>query len=248
MALAKPHDLMLGLILLTRLPLPEQRDWTRQAAAAWTYPLVGAVLGVIASLAGAAMLWIGLPTAIVAGGSLAVLILLSGAMHEDGLADCADGFWGGLDREHRLAIMKDSQIGSYGVIALILSIGLRWVALSILWAHGPWSAVAAIIAAAAGSRAVMPILMATLPHARDTGLSQSVGKVPERTALLGACAAVLVAAVCLGAGVIWATIWAGLAALAWANIARRKIGGQTGDVLGAAQQLSEIAILMTLIA
>ncbi len=108
----------------------------RGALAAWAYPLVGVVVGGLGAVTGALALWLGLPAPLAAGLVLLAMIAVTGALHEDGLADTADGFWGGWDRARRLEIMKDSQIGSYGVIALILSLGLRWSALGVLIAHG----------------------------------------------------------------------------------------------------------------
>src|SRR6056297_2945829 len=104
MPLARPVDLLLALSLLSRLPLPEpeQSDWSRQARAVWAYPLVGLVLGALACLAGLLAHWLGLPAPLVALVTLATLIAASGAMHEDGLADCADGFWGGWTPARRL--------------------------------------------------------------------------------------------------------------------------------------------------
>jgi adenosylcobinamide-GDP ribazoletransferase len=151
---AKVEDIWVALGLLTRLPLPEH-DWdnTRPAAmAAWAYPLVGLLVGLLASTFAAILIRIGLPTGMVAAAILLGLSILTGAMHEDGLADAADGLWGGTTPERRLEIMKDSHIGSYGVIALVAGFALRWSALSALLAGGwLWSPVlvAAIISRAA---------------------------------------------------------------------------------------------------
>ncbi|GHF51116.1 adenosylcobinamide-GDP ribazoletransferase [Seohaeicola zhoushanensis] len=239
-------DPLVALALLTRLPLPRlpESAFAQQARAAWAFPLAGLAVGALAALAGLAALRLGLPAGIAAGLALAAQVMLSGAMHEDGLADVADGFWGGFDRARRLEIMKDSAIGSYGVLALILSLGLRWSALSLLLPQDP----AALIAAACLSRATLPALMTALPPARAGGLSRGVG-VPGWT--------VSAAALALGLGLAYAlTGPAALAALlttallltAFAALARAKIGGQTGDVLGASQQLGEIAVLLTLLA
>jgi len=246
-SLAQPHDVLVALALLSRLPVQVQ-DWSRQARAVWAYPLVGVVLGGVASVAGLMALGLGLPAPLVALITLAVLIPLSGAMHEDGLADTADGFWGGWDAKQRLHIMKDSHIGTYGVVALCLSLATRWAALWILWDMGGSVAVPAILTSAILSRAVMPILMAGLPHARDMGLSHSVGQVGWSGAILGVALAMGLALALQGFVAIWAGFWAALVLFGIALMARSKIHGQTGDVLGASQQITEVTILICLLA
>ncbi len=174
--------------------------------------------------------------------ALATGIILTGAMHEDGLADCADGFWGGWDRTRRLAIMKDSQIGTYGVIALILSLFLRWLALNTLLtgSAGPLT----FIAIGALSRAPMAVLMVALPNARGAGLSARVGRPTGQTAALGVGVAICLGVLGLGWGIVGAALILVIADGVVALIARSKIGGQTGDVLGAAQQISEVVLLL----
>ena len=240
--LARPADVAEALALLTRLPVPDHTP--RGAASAWAWPVAGGAVALLAGSVAAVLLWLGLPTGVAAGLALAVQVALTGAMHEDGLADTADGFWGGTDRARRLEIMKDSRIGSYGVIALVLGLGLRWQALSLLLAAG--DVFAPLLAAAVLSRGAMAVLMAALPNARGAGLSDSVGRPTRETALL----AVAVALVLAGATLGWATlslmVWLSLVAIGFAALARAKIGGQTGDVLGTVQQLGEIVVLIAL--
>lgn len=238
-------DFPVALVLLTRLPLPHlpRAAFAAQARAVWAFPLVGLVVAVIAGGVGWAGLALRLPVWGAAGLVLAAQILLTGAMHEDGLADTADGFWGGLTPARRLEIMKDSAIGSYGVLALILSLGLRWGALTALVPLGPGP----LIAAAAVSRAGLPLLM-RLPNARGSGLSQSVGRpglVPCGAGLVIGCA---VAGAATGGQFIAPALAAALALATLAALARARIGGQSGDVLGAGQQLAEIALLLGLAA
>ncbi|ASM72801.1 MULTISPECIES: adenosylcobinamide-GDP ribazoletransferase [Roseobacteraceae] len=238
-------DVIVALALLTRLPLPHapKTAFARQAQAAWAFPLAGLAVALAAALVG----WIGmaldLPTPITAGLMLTTLVLTTGAMHEDGLADTADGLWGGFDAVRRLEIMKDSRIGTYGVLALGLGTGLRWVALSATLAVG----VGPMIAAAVLSRGLLPALMTLMPHARRTGLSHQVGRPDRNVALAALGMAVVLALVFAGWGVIWALVLAALAVAALAALAHRKIGGQTGDILGAAQQVAELVILLVLI-
>lgn len=242
-ALLKRGDLPLALGLLTRLPIPVDAGFARDrgAMAAWAYPLAG---GVIALLAGA-LSWVclmaGMPPAVAAGAALAAQVIATGAMHEDGLADTADGFWGGWDRARRLEIMKDSRIGTYGVVAIVLSLGLRWTALAALGAAMP----VALIASAMLSRGAMIGVMRVLPNARKDGLSRSVGQPGVGTVFLGIGLAVLLASALAGPAAAALALAAGAAALASGAIARAKIGGQTGDVLGATQQLAEMTCLAT---
>ena len=236
------------LALLSRLPLLPQPD-ARHAEApkmVWCYPLVGVLLGLIAVLVGQLALASGTGPAITAGAVLLTMALLTGAMHEDGLADTADGLWGGQTVARRLEIMKDSQIGSYGTMALILMTGLRWSALSAL-ALAP-SSLWPYLAAAALSRAALPAIMATTPHARSSGLSHAVGRSDPRAALL---AVIIGAAVTFAFAGVWAFLILPLAAvLAWGMraLALSRLGGQTGDILGATQQVIEVAVLCLLIA
>lgn len=235
-------DIHVAIGLLTRLPVTT--DSTRGAAAAWAFPLVGLIIGALAAGLGWFALALGLSAPITAALVIATQVMITGAMHEDGLADTFDGLWGGWDREHRLEIMKDSQIGTYGVIALIMSLLLRWTALSTL-IHGG-ALFTTLIVTATLSRMPMVFIMATLPHARDGGLSASVGRAGLVTAYMAlgiALPACLIAPI--PAGII-ALIMAAFAATVIALIALRKIGGQTGDILGASQQCAEIAALLTL--
>ncbi|MEC7763623.1 MAG: adenosylcobinamide-GDP ribazoletransferase [Pseudomonadota bacterium] len=242
--LATPGDIPAALALLTRLPIPA--DHARGARAAWAWPLAGAAVGALAALVGGVALWLGLPAPLTAALILTTQIVVTGALHEDGLADVADGFWGGFDTARRLEIMKDSRIGSYGVIALVLSLLARWAALTALIPFGGlfW----ALVAIGLVSRAPMAVLMAAMPNARGTGLSQTVGRPSQATATLGVILAVLGLFLCLGTDALAPILWSAFATLAAAAIAKAKIGGQTGDVLGATQQLCEIAALAALAA
>ncbi|WP_179379133.1 adenosylcobinamide-GDP ribazoletransferase [Jannaschia marina] len=234
-------DLTSAFMLLTRLPL-RGTPTPVAADAAWAWPIVGAVVALIATGLGGTALWLGATPAVAAMLVLATQIMLTGALHEDGLADVADGFWGGFTPERRREIMRDSRIGAYGVIALVLTLTIRWslIATALIQLNP-----LAIVIAATVSRAPMAVLMRWLPPARPDGLSRDSG-VPAAGVTLIAVA--LAALALLGAG------WSGFLAAALVTgvllgtglLARRKIGGQTGDVLGAVQQMSEIAVLVAL--
>jgi adenosylcobinamide-GDP ribazoletransferase len=235
-------DVGVAFALLTRLPLPVLPDgaFAHQARAGWAFGLVGVVIGGLAGLAGWLALSAGLPVGIAAGLVLGVQIALSGAMHEDGLADTADGLWGGLTPARRLEIMKDSAIGTYGVLALILSLGLRWGALAALLAGG----FAPVVAAGAVSRGLIPAVMAALPAARDDGLSHRVGRPGGGVATVAVGLGVVVALLTTGFATLVPIALAAASVAVVAAIARARIGGQTGDILGACQQVAEITMLL----
>lgn len=240
-------DVAVAFVLLTRLPLPHLPGsaFDRQARAAWAFPAVGLVVALLAGAVGWMALWLGLPAPVAAGLVLGAQILLTGAMHEDGLADTADGLWGGTTPARRLDIMKDSQIGTYGVLALILSVGLRWGALAALMAGeflGP------LIAAAALSRAVLPGLMTALPFARGNGLSRRVGVPGRAISAVSLALGFGLALLAVGPVALLLLVLALGMAVAVGTLARAKIGGQTGDILGAAQQVGEIAMLLAVLA
>ncbi|MGC1506336.1 MAG: adenosylcobinamide-GDP ribazoletransferase [Sulfitobacter sp.] len=239
-------DLMTALGLLTRLPIPLAAfptDRARSAAhAAWAYPLVGLVVALLSALAGWLALSLDLPPAAAALFVLMAGIASTGAMHEDGLADCADGFWGGWTRERRLEIMKDSQIGTYGMVALVLGLGFRWVAIAALLTSGGY--LMALVCAAVLSRAAMVAVMYALPPARPSGLSGTTGRPPKLAMATAVILGIIAACLFLPSALTPALI----AVLGVALVARAKIGGQTGDVLGATQQITEIAVLLTVLA
>lgn len=237
-------DVAAALGLLSRLPIRvnTERATKRGAASAWAYPLAGLALGLIACAVGQIALWLGLPNAVTAGLIIATLAITTGCMHEDGLSDTADGFWGGWDKNHRLRIMKDSYVGAYGTIALVLSLGLRWQAVALILSAPFWPA---LLVVAMLSRAVMVPMMAFLPHARTEGLSHTVGKPPANTAWIALAIASFATLILFQLAALWLVCVSLLAALACAAIAKSKVGGQTGDILGATQQITEIALLLT---
>ncbi|MDP5308956.1 adenosylcobinamide-GDP ribazoletransferase [Paracoccus spongiarum] len=226
-------QILLAAVFLTRLPLAR---WLPPRVlplgrAAWAFPLVGAAIGAVAGLP----LLIGGPPLLGAVLSLALSVLLTGALHEDGLADLADAA-GGRDRDTRLAIMRDSRIGSYGVMALVLTSLARVAALGVL---GPFH----LMAAAAGGRAAAVLAMAALPPARSDGLAHAAGAPGWRNVLAASGIALPVLWL---AGPGWpGAMLAGLAALALViRQARIWLGGHSGDVLGAASVAVETAMLV----
>ena len=229
----------------TRIPTPTPAgDSGSLAAAAWAFPLVGAGIGAVAGLAFVIAQTFGLgdwPAAI-----LAVLagLALTGALHEDGLADAADGFFGGHDREQRLAIMSDSRHGTYGVLAIVVSVLLRAAALAGI--GEPFHAGVSLVAAHAASRGALPLAMRGLTPVRAAGLGAAAGRprLPLAVAALVIGTLMVLAALGPGRGALAITL-VGAALLGLGVVAQRRIGGFTGDVLGAFQQVAEIVILLT---
>jgi len=213
------------------------------ARGAWAFPVAGLIVGAI----GALVYWlahrIGLPPLPCAALSVAATMLVTGCVHEDGLADTVDGFGGGQTREQKLDIMRDSRTGAYGVCALVLTIILRVSALASL--ATPALVVPALLAAHAAARGVLPAFMVFIPPARASGLSAAAGQPPRESAAAAAAIGVVILGLCLGP-------WLGLGALVALAVAAAVLGwlsltqieGQTGDVLGAVEQTGEIVVLL----
>ena len=247
------HELATALIWLTRLPVARllPRELPSLARVAWAFPLVGLVVGLIAALPLVLGLCAGMPAPVAALLGIGAAILTTGGLHEDGLADFTDAA-GGATRERRLEIMRDSRIGSYGVLALVIVTGLRITALAALAGQGAGAAAAGLIGVAAASRAGMAAGLGLMPPARMDGLGRQAGR-PSRAGMLIAlalAAAVLAAPASSDNYPLQSWLVAGLAiagAQLWlATRAMRAIGGQTGDVLGAMQQAGEAAGLVAL--
>lgn len=237
--------------LLTRLPAGTNDPLSPDAmarASRW-FPAVGALVGLLSAGVLGLCLLLSLPGMAAAWVAIGFSILATGALHEDGLADMADGFGGGMDRDAKLAIMRDSRVGTYGMLALILTIGLRGILLAALVDDGFRPAVTALIVAAAVSRLTPVLLMHRLPAARRAGLAVAAGT-PDAASVRVAAALALASLLLLSAWpAMLATVIAVLAgAGAVGALAQRQIGGQTGDVLGAGQQVTEVFVLIGLVA
>jgi adenosylcobinamide-GDP ribazoletransferase len=251
---------LLALQFFTRVPVTGRlAEWVGFSpqmlrASAAHFPGVGWLVGAVA--AGVFVLALqGLPALAAALLSMVATVLLTGAFHEDGLADVADGLGGSADRARALEIMKDSRIGAFGAIALVLALGLKAALLAALAAPGA-SAVAIAVAVAAAhvlSRLAPLFLIRWLPYVGEAGASKAK---PLADAIGGG--ALLV-------GVLWSLpaiallLWAqgpartlalalacALAALAMARLFKRRLQGFTGDGLGATQQVCELAIYLAL--
>lgn len=241
-------DFLVCLVFLTRLPIRLNFDFSMASlkSASRCFPLVGLITGGVAGgifLAGSLL---GLPLLLVAFFSLTAQILLTGALHEDAIGDVADGFGGGATRDKKMAIMRDSRVGTYAVVALILLIGTKASALASF--TNPYVAFNVIICAAVISRTMMVWAMYLLPSARKDGLGASAGKPTLMSSIWAMILACLISIILLNPYIGSIALLAAIAGtLLMSLIAYRQIGGQTGDVLGSVQQISEAFILTALI-
>jgi len=243
-------ELKTAIVFSTRLPLPRAAPISGAdspqgllAHAAWAFPIAGIVVGAIGAAVYALAHRAGLPAWPAAALTIAATLAATGCLHEDGLADTADGFGGGKTREQKLDIMRDSRIGTYGVCALALSILLRASALASL--ADPALVAAALIAAHGAARATLPLFMFFVPPARSDGLAFAVGRPPEIRVAVAAVLGILILIGGLGfMRGIEAVILLLIVIALMTRLSFKQIGGQTGDVLGALEQVSEIVILL----
>lgn len=240
-------NLALTLAFFSRIPLPASLGNridhnAKLGKAAGLFPIAGLLIALPV-----AIVWFFassyLPATIAAGLALGTSLLITGGLHEDGFADCADGLGATQNRERALEIMRDSRIGTYGSLALILSIGLRWAALSSL---DPVSGILAILICSSGARSAMTIAMQFSNYARPDGLGEQANDMSQSSFMTAIGIAFIIALLC---GWLWGVLALCLAFLAtWLFLKRleQRIGGYTGDGLGAMEQIAEITILITL--
>lgn len=243
---------LVALQFLTRLPVRLSHfepAWLNDCVR--HFPLVGMLVGGVgaAVLVGAAQLW---PAWVAALLALAATVAFTGGFHEDGLADTFDALGGVVPREKALAIMKDSRIGSYGALALVLSLVLRAALLAVLATRPLVGAVAALVASHAFARAAAVGVMVSLPYGGDAEHAKAKPlalAVAPRNLLVGLlwCALLaggLGAAGVPGARLLLAAAAALVVALGMRQWLKRRLGGYTGDGLGATEQLAEVAVLL----
>jgi adenosylcobinamide-GDP ribazoletransferase len=234
------RSLFSALAFLTRIPIPEALKSRKDNGMFAGYPAAGLLVGAALSL----VVWLGslaTPAAVTAVVLIAVSLLLTGAIHLDGLADCADAFYGRRDRETTLRILKDPRIGTMGGAAIGISLLARYAALTTI---SPLLLIGALPVLSMFSRSAVVIAMRLLPYARSgggiLGAESAAGRFPLALALAAAAvtAALLpvpAAAALLAVGLFWRLSW-------------KKIGGCTGDVLGATIEIAEIVFLLALTA
>ncbi|MEH6629214.1 MAG: adenosylcobinamide-GDP ribazoletransferase [Halopseudomonas aestusnigri] len=261
------QDIRISFAFLTRLPVPYPTDKEGKATsrslaeAAWAFPFVGLIVGVASSLILILADYLHLPVYVSALLAITTTILITGALHEDGLADVADGFGGSHDRGRKLEIMKDSTVGSYGALALCISVVLRTALVGSLLDWGSqgqmigdqpegWplylnGTIAVIIAAHIIGRGYAPLIMSHLPLARSEGLAV-VAKKPKLRSSYGGFLITLIFVFSLlpilTAALILASSLLIVALLSWLSM--KQIGGYTGDVLGTGVQLCEITVYL----
>lgn len=235
--------MLAALQFLTRVPIRLRREPSLERTVAW-FPLAGALIGAAVG-ATAAGLWFVVPPLLAGVLAVAVGLLITGAFHEDGLGDIADAFGGGWTVERRLEILKDSRHGTYGVAAMCASIVVRMVALGSL--TGPWQMFAAAVAAHTMGRVAAVAMAGTMRLATHSGLGADYGRGTTRgRAIVGSCSGLAVTAVVVGWHATWLAVAAVAAVLVVGLLARRKIGGISGDVLGATEQVAECLCLVVL--
>lgn len=252
-------DLLACLRFYSRLPVPalaSEKDPYAMldfSGAIRMLPLAGLIIAACSAVVLILAAELGLPANVSAALALASDVLATGAFHEDGLADTADGFGGGASVEAKLAIMRDSRIGTYGGVALVLSLLIRWSALAALVQHDLGSAALAILVSGALTRTFALLPLAMLAPARSDGAAYAAMQ-PTRSALVVAfILAVAIGLLPVAHGVsllhtLFAILAALAAALAMTGIAKSQISGATGDVAGATQQVAEMAYLCAFVA
>jgi len=230
----------------TRVPVPKRIGYASGDLdhAARYFPLIGVCIGALAALVYglAVRVW---PPGVAVLLSMAATLIATGAFHEDGLADSCDGFGGGYTREDVLRIMHDSRIGTFGAVALVVSLALKWQALAAL---PPWRVAWVLLAAHAASRVAAVSLLVSLDYVRGEGKAKPVAQRMSARAFA-------FAAACGLPWLFWpdwrlGLLTLGVLVLLRAAVARyllRRLGGYTGDCLGFAQQLAELAITLTVL-
>lgn len=242
------QDLKVAALFLTSIPVRvdgrvSMRDLSRAVHA---FPVMGALVGLAGGAAFALAALAGLPVMVAALPAVTAMVLVTGALHEDGLADTADGLGAGGDRERALAIMRDSRIGSFGAIALVLALLARLLAIAEL--GEPLLVGKALVAAAMTSRAIMPVVMLLQPSAKATGLAAETGRPEPVRVAMGGGIALLVSLLLLQVPALIAVAVAVAVALPLATWLGRRFGGCTGDTLGTVQQVGEVTFLLALLA
>ncbi len=241
-----------NLRFFTRLPLGGKGRAPDFRRIGWATPLAGAVVGALGGVTLLAAHELRFSAALAATLAVAAETFATGALHEDGLADVADGFGGGRDREAKLAILRDSRIGTYGAVALVLTLLLRVEAVAALTRTSLPNGAAALVLGGAVARAAALAPLAWLPAARSEGAGASASALGAMVMRPVAATALLLAAA-LGlleleiVRALFACVVAGVVTRVFISVTRRHIGGQTGDVCGAAAALAEVATLLALL-
>jgi len=238
-------EVVAAFMLLTRLPVGRFGSVHAEnafAGAVWAYPIVGVAIGAIGAAVYLLGVEIGMPPAFAAVCVIAATVLATGALHEDALADMADGFGGGRSRAQKLEIMRDSRVGTFGVLALVLSVAARVAAITSIAVPG--KVAMALIGTGSLARGAMLVLVILLSPARRDGLAADLRTTGKARVLVGLILSATVAFLLLPpAAAAIAAAATVLAALCLSALAWRQIGGYTGDVLGATEMIAECSAL-----
>ena len=235
--------LYMCIVFLTRIPAP---PWPKASSykiseCSWGFPIAGVLVALIGGIAFSFCSWLNLPSLVSGLVAIVTMTIATGGLHEDGLADFVDGIFGGETPKKRMEIMSDSRIGVFGTIAIIFSFICRASLITAI--EKPLLVLGALTAAAAISRAMLPIIMSFSQPAKTTGIAFEFGK----PSLIDWCGGIALAVfiVILSAPAAWlmCLITAVLGAVIIAWISEKKIQGYTGDSLGASQQISELFAL-----
>ena len=243
------EDILLALTFFTRIPIHFTVKYHRTLMqACWCFPLIGASIGLVGGTFLYLLLIIQIPVAISAVITICFIIVLTGALHEDGLADTVDGLGGGEDKKSKIEKMRDSRIGSYGVLAILLLTLIKLNAIISLATEKPYEiAILSIICAHSLSRfSIIVIPYFSIP-ASNEGLARYAGK-PATLGFIGSflLTSILILILLPFDQAILSAVLAILVAGAVGLLANFQIKGYTGDILGAAQQVSEVTVLVYL--
>jgi len=242
------EDVQLAVVFLTRIAWKLKGEVPSCALnrALRAFPIIGLLVGGFAATIFGLATWMNLPVLACSLLAVLALVLITGALHEDGLADVADGFGGGYKLEDKLEIMRDSRVGSYGVLAMVFSIGLRTSALA---GFEDWGmAAASLVAVSCLSRVAPALLIGFMEPARKDGLAATMKK-PDQVILMqcGVLGAALFL-LCVPFVAGWVALMVSAVVLfGFSKLAEAQIGGHSGDVCGAAQQIVEVTALLALV-
>lgn len=238
------RDFVRAANFLTRIPfrIDEAEAARPLASAARGFPIAGLVVGVCGAIVLMLANYLGLPQLASALLAVASTALVAGGLHEEGLANTVDGLLGAKNRDDVLRMMRESNLGAFGMLALVFIVGLKVAALE---AIEPGEAAASLIAAEVAGRTVLPVVLLLLPPARTEGLSLEAGRPRKEditlTLLLGG--ALILLMLGITTGIVTIVLAAVTTAMA-IKVARARLGGHTGDILGATEQVTATAVLL----
>jgi len=238
------NEIKLAITLLTRIPIGSIKgEVPAISVTGWVWPIIGLLIGLASGGVYLLGSYLNFPPPISALLSISISILLTGGLHEDGLADVADGFGGGHTKERKLEIMRDSRVGTYGILALIISVGFRVITVACF--TEPLVAFSAILLTSAISRTAMILALSFMPVARNDGMGHTASDKSNQKIAYIALGIMSVGMIPIGFVIsfsIFVILIISCTLFGW--VAIRQIGGQTGDVLGTMQQIAEVTTLL----